>query len=1178
MIEQGHIESRISSSLAAQLPTIAASLMPEFVTRPDHAFHTALSDRRGEFTKTSECTRMSWGLAMANAWREMAEARNYIKSDTPKYEANAHLKTSFASLARSRYRTPAFPSSTPYAYYHGVVSQAAKMHQIIRNFATAANTTTEVYNKMKLASVSAANMTTGASQTATSSTSASASSSSSTSTGHSASANSTASSSSSTTSSPPTRFHSGVCPDIVPDPIEVLKLAGLPNPLQVPRGELPLEYFEMDPAGDSDRTDLLWPANQAPPKEWIPPGIELTYEEMMSRLGDDYVAKAMYTIQFVVVKVARMIKKFAIGFWTTIRRYTAHPELIGPKWQHIKSVVKHEAKHYWHGTKLLAADIGTACRLAMRRAQGGTLTRRERRQLVRTTGDIFRLIPFAVIVIVPFLELALPLLLKLFPNFLPSTFQDKHQEAAKIKNELKARLELADFLQDTMDTLARQKLAEAQAFKATAKSAVGDAAKIQYQAQTAEKMMEIIKMVRSGQRVDNEQLLAVATLFQDDITLDNLSRAHLVAMCKYMKLSPFGSDTALRERLRDKVEEIREDDELIEKEGIQNLTLEELREACRDRGMRVIGLTKAGLIRNITAWIDLSVHKRVPASLLLLSRALSISERPLDESLMTALSSIDESTVDEVFSDAGLDRQDPETRLESIRRQNEIIAEEMESRRALYERQKQAKQKEAKESEEEKTEESKEAKHAETAEAPATGEAAAATATAAAPAGVQQPAAKPATKPAAVAEDEPTPEDLTHLSDALTDLASPSAVSSERERLKRLKAEQEEIEAIVKAPPEEPSVEAVAAAAAAATTTTPAVAATTSTAAAVESKEKATEKSVPSTPASTTETVNVTTAVAVSPTAASIAKTAAEIRARAARERMLAEKKAQEAMRARIELENALAKLPNKETAMDLFISTMTPGSELSPSQLPSVFWPKRSQPALPLWQAGLIDDKGRLRAPETPGQERILNRYALRVARQLTRYLDRYERERRAALESADSLRRNRHMTTLSKQVNSMLKELETRIENADRTIGSQLHLLDKDLDGRISTRELQIVFKEHLKAASTEEEAAALVSKIKKLSASKGWYMSVDDIKRLAQEFSELTEEERLVYLEQQEQAARNASEAQAKLRKFITATAAAHAQAATAREAMKQAERVNSIKLETVNPGQKQQTQAQ
>ena len=44
----------------------------------------------------------------------------------------------------------------------------------------------------------------------------------------------------------------------------------------------------------------------------------------------------------------------------------------------------------------------------------------------RTTQDLLRLVPFSVFIIVPFMELLLPVALKLFPNMLPSTFEDKY--------------------------------------------------------------------------------------------------------------------------------------------------------------------------------------------------------------------------------------------------------------------------------------------------------------------------------------------------------------------------------------------------------------------------------------------------------------------------------------------------------------------------------------------------------------------------------------------------------------------------------------------------------------------------------------------------------------------------------------------------------------------------------
>ncbi len=45
--------------------------------------------------------------------------------------------------------------------------------------------------------------------------------------------------------------------------------------------------------------------------------------------------------------------------------------------------IKHEAQHYWHGSKLLAKEVRISARLQKKILQGDTLTRRERRQ-VRT--------------------------------------------------------------------------------------------------------------------------------------------------------------------------------------------------------------------------------------------------------------------------------------------------------------------------------------------------------------------------------------------------------------------------------------------------------------------------------------------------------------------------------------------------------------------------------------------------------------------------------------------------------------------------------------------------------------------------------------------------------------------------------------------------------------------------
>ena len=77
---------------------------------------------------------------------------------------------------------------------------------------------------------------------------------------------------------------------------------------------------------------------------------------------------------------------------------------FGEGWAHFKE----ELGHYWMGTKLLWVEIKIATRLLFKTLRGEPLTRRERRQMTRTTADVFRLVPFAAFLLIPFMELLLP--------------------------------------------------------------------------------------------------------------------------------------------------------------------------------------------------------------------------------------------------------------------------------------------------------------------------------------------------------------------------------------------------------------------------------------------------------------------------------------------------------------------------------------------------------------------------------------------------------------------------------------------------------------------------------------------------------------------------------------------------------------------------------------------------
>ena len=63
---------------------------------------------------------------------------------------------------------------------------------------------------------------------------------------------------------------------------------------------------------------------------------------------------------------------------------------------------------------------------------------------------IARLVPLSFFVLVPMMEFALPFAIRLFPNLLPSTFEEKHQKEEKRMKLLKVRLEMAQLLERTL--------------------------------------------------------------------------------------------------------------------------------------------------------------------------------------------------------------------------------------------------------------------------------------------------------------------------------------------------------------------------------------------------------------------------------------------------------------------------------------------------------------------------------------------------------------------------------------------------------------------------------------------------------------------------------------------------------------------------------------------------------
>lgn len=267
--------------------------------------------------------------------------------------------------------------------------------------------------------------------------------------------------------------------------------------------------------------------------------------------------------------------------------------------------IKHEINHYVNGTKLLGYEIKISTKLLIKLVQGYELSRRESNQLKRTMGDVFRLVPFSAFVIIPFAELLLPIALKFFPNLLPSTYESGKQKQQKTTKLIEIRQKTSNFIHETLE----------------------ENQLINYNAiETAEKKKTFYNFFKKIYNSDEKEIFFthneirnIARMFKNDTVLDNLSRPQLMAMSKFMSLRPFGNDNILRYQIRYQLKNIINDDKVIDYEGIDNLTKEELYQACVSRGMRAYGVPIEELKNNLQIWLELRLKEKIPSVLMVLS-------------------------------------------------------------------------------------------------------------------------------------------------------------------------------------------------------------------------------------------------------------------------------------------------------------------------------------------------------------------------------------------------------------------------------------------------------------------------------------------------------------------------------------------------------------------------------
>lgn len=168
------------------------------------------------------------------------------------------------------------------------------------------------------------------------------------------------------------------------------------------------------------------------------------------------------------------------------------------------------------------------------------------------------------------------------------------------------------------------------------------------------------------------------------MTLDNLSRPQLVAICRYMNLTSFGTDNFLRYQVRLRMRQIKRDDRAISFEGVSSLSVPELQTAAASRGLRTHGVSPARLREDLQTWLDLRLKFNIPSTLLVLSNAFVYAQGK--ESEMTtqidALQAVLSSIPEELYHEIELEVHSAEgaatnkQRLEVLREQQELIDEE----------------------------------------------------------------------------------------------------------------------------------------------------------------------------------------------------------------------------------------------------------------------------------------------------------------------------------------------------------------------------------------------------------------------------------------------------------------------------------------------------------------------
>eukprot|EP00003_Mantamonas_plastica_P028307 TRINITY_DN6365_c0_g1_i3.p1 TRINITY_DN6365_c0_g1~~TRINITY_DN6365_c0_g1_i3.p1 ORF type:complete len:263 (-),score=82.66 TRINITY_DN6365_c0_g1_i3:1996-2730(-) len=233
------------------------------------------------------------------------------------------------------------------------------------------------------------------------------------------------------------------------------------------------------------------------------------------------------------------------------------------------------------------------------------MTNREKEQLGRTVRDLIKLGPFILLLILPGSGVVLPMVVRFFPNALPSTFLRKVDTSSSLTIKKGAASYLKFAIKEVMeDTKANEKLYFAARENETNENDV-------------DALMHRLKTNQLS-NIDDGEILSFLQQFTDDYIIDNLPLSQLFYIGQFTRVSVHGRVGGLRERLKTKLKTIRNDDKLLAfDDAYRELDPQELKQAARDR--RIRGENDDDQVKKLSEWIHLTTNN-VPVSVVILGR------------------------------------------------------------------------------------------------------------------------------------------------------------------------------------------------------------------------------------------------------------------------------------------------------------------------------------------------------------------------------------------------------------------------------------------------------------------------------------------------------------------------------------------------------------------------------